>query len=362
MSCKIAAPAPESCMVSPFAPWHYAAMPNFGWRRTKPANNLASAPAPDTPSLRALETAHLEAQMDVQRRMYDIHLQQMSRLLLEQAADGIYGLDSEGHVTFANRAACEMTGWTPETMYGQLQHNLVHHSHPDGSPYDRQHCPIYHTLTGTESTYRDDEVFWRKDGTCFPVSYTSTPILVEGDNIGAVIIFRDITQQVQSREWERRKSGIYASLLSRNSVEITLTKIAQALHHLRPTYAAAILAREGPMLHLRGEANLSNSLRTLLSTVPLEEATQLCGRVVLANTEMIDSRTFSETNGSPHQVATREWSIPLRTEAGETLGALSLFGQITPRDQEGLSTITTEAAELARLTLDHGRLQGQLPQ
>ena len=81
---------------------------------------------------------------------------------------------------------------------------------------------------------------------------------------------------------------------------------------------------------------------------------------MLNKTEMTDTRVFAEKENAEAKIITREWSLPLRTESGEILGALSFFGQITQRDQEMFSAIAAEAAELARLTLDHCRLQSQL--
>jgi diguanylate cyclase (GGDEF)-like protein len=74
-------------------------------------------------------------------------------------------------------------------------HNLLHHTKPDGAPYLREQCPIYAALENGATHSRDVEVFWRKDGTSFPVEYTSTPILEDGEIVGAVVTFRDITER-----------------------------------------------------------------------------------------------------------------------------------------------------------------------
>ncbi len=296
----------------------------------------------------------------VQQLGQALQMREMSRLLLEEAGDGIYGLDSKGYVTFVNRAAREMTGWSIAEMSGHTQHSLVHHSHADGSPYPPELCPICLALRDNVSQHREDEVFWRKDGTSFPVAYTSTPILVEEKNAGAVVIFRDITQQIQEREWEKRKTGIFASILAQDAIAVTLTHIAEALTRLRPAYAVAILIREGASLFLRGESGLSAALRSRITTVSFTEAAQLCGRVVLPSTEITESTVFTEEEGSQRSGEVREWAVPLRATGGETLGALSIFGKITQRDEGMLKAIALEAADLARLALEHCRLQGEL--
>ena len=89
-----------------------------------------------------------------------------------------------------------MLDYEPEELIGQLHHELVHHSRPDGKPYPNQECPVYAAFKdGAVHTNVDDEVFWRKDGTSFPVEYTSTPIIEDGKILGAVVTFQDITDR-----------------------------------------------------------------------------------------------------------------------------------------------------------------------
>jgi diguanylate cyclase len=118
-----------------------------------------------------------------------------NQALLNSAADGIYGLDMEGRVTFANPAAAVLTGYTVEETLGRREHDLVHHMRTDGSPYPRGECPTIDALERGVTRTVSDEVFWRKDGTSFPVEYTATPI-TDGDTpMGSLLVFRDITER-----------------------------------------------------------------------------------------------------------------------------------------------------------------------
>jgi PAS domain S-box-containing protein len=119
----------------------------------------------------------------------------LNQMILESVGDGIYGIDSEGKTTFVNHAAELMTGFTAKEMIGKPQHNLVHHSKPDGKDYPREQCPIYSAFTDGKVHQISNEVFWRKDGTSFPVEYTSTPIKESGKLAGAVVVFKDITER-----------------------------------------------------------------------------------------------------------------------------------------------------------------------
>ena len=127
-------------------------------------------------------------------------LNRQNELLLNSAGEGIYGLDMEGKTTFVNPAAARMIGWEPEELIGKPQHDILHHTKPDGSPYPRQQCPICAVLKDGAVHHVDNEVFWRKDGTSFPVDYISTPIREQSSLVGAVVSFRDITERKHAEE------------------------------------------------------------------------------------------------------------------------------------------------------------------
>src|SRR5918992_1236152 len=118
-----------------------------------------------------------------------------AELILRSAGEGIFGLDLQGRSTFTNEAATRLISRSGTEVTGQSMHQLVHHSHPDGSPYPDDECPIYAVLKDGIPRHVDDEVFWRKDGTSFPVEYTSTPIWRRGRLVGAVVTFRDVTER-----------------------------------------------------------------------------------------------------------------------------------------------------------------------
>ena len=137
-------------------------------------------------------------------------IRQLSRaneLILNSAGEGIYGLDANGITTFMNPAAERMTGYTLVESLGKPQHELVHHTKSDGTPYPREDCPIYQSLLDGKSHQSDGDVFWRKDGTSFPVDFTSAPIHEDGKLMGAVIVFSDISarREAEAAIEEQRK-------------------------------------------------------------------------------------------------------------------------------------------------------------
>ena len=123
-------------------------------------------------------------------------LRRQHELILNAVGEGVYGLDLDGNVTFVNPAAAAMIDWPMDELIGKSMHAVLHHSHPDGTSYPREDCPIYAAFQDGSIRRVTDEVFWRKDGTSFPVEYISTPMRdEEGQLIGAVVTFRDITQR-----------------------------------------------------------------------------------------------------------------------------------------------------------------------
>ncbi len=136
-------------------------------------------------------------------------LQTHQQLILGAAGEGIHGLDAEGRITFGNSAATAIVGWSADDVLGQNSHDLHHHSHPDGTPYAREDCPIFTALRDGEVHTVDTEVFWHASGYAVPVEYTSTPILKDGKPDGAVVVFRDISQR---KDLEKQREAAYAEI------------------------------------------------------------------------------------------------------------------------------------------------------
>lgn len=122
-------------------------------------------------------------------------LQRQHTLILTQAGEGIYGLDRDGKTTFVNPSAACMLGYRVEELLGCHMHSLLHHTRPDGTPYPAEACPIYAAIHDGRVHRVTDDLFWRKDGTSLPVEYISTPIREDDKVVGAVMVFRDITDR-----------------------------------------------------------------------------------------------------------------------------------------------------------------------
>lgn len=146
-------------------------------------------------------------------------IEKENQLILSAAGEGIYGVDADGNTTFVNPAAERMLGFKAEELIGHNVHAAIHHSHSDGSDYCAHDCPIYAAFKDGAVHKVDNEVFWTKDGKPLPVEYTSTPILDNGRLVGAVVIFRDISERRESEAQLRNALAEVEQLKQRLELE-----------------------------------------------------------------------------------------------------------------------------------------------
>ena len=126
---------------------------------------------------------------------------ELAALLLRSTGEGIYGVDVHGHCTFANPACIELLGYKSEAdLLGLQMHELAHHTRPDGSPYPIETCRIYQALRDLEGVVVDDEVMFRADGSSFPTEYRSFPMVNDGELIGSVVTFTDVSDRIATRD------------------------------------------------------------------------------------------------------------------------------------------------------------------
>ena len=150
------------------------------------------------------------------------------KLLLNSAAEAIYGIDMNGNCTFTNVACIKMLGYqTFEQLQGKNMHDLIHHSYADGSAMNVKDCLIFKAFKEEIGSHVIDEVLWKADGTSFPCEYWSYPLFIHGEIKGAVVTFIDITERKKTEEklkeavFEAKKANLEKSeFLSRMSHEL----------------------------------------------------------------------------------------------------------------------------------------------
>lgn len=152
-------------------------------------------------------------------------------LILQSVGDGIYGVDIDGKATFVNPAAERILGWKAKEMIGHNVHDLIHHHHADGTHYHAQSCPIYGAFRDGEVRKVDDEVFWTKDNKPIHVAYTSTPIVDSGQLVGAVVVFRDISERIKAEADLRQALSEVQALKQRLEAENAYLQETYRIEH-----------------------------------------------------------------------------------------------------------------------------------
>lgn len=193
----------------------------------------------------------------------DLLWQRQLGLLLDSTGEGIFGIDLAGHCVFINRAGAETLGYESAQVLGRNMHDLTHHSHPDGSPYADTDCPIFNAFRRGLPCRIDTEVFWRADGTAFPVEYSSYPIL-DGEEVrGAVITFVDITERKRAADALRKaKAELELRVAERTQA------LSQALAQQRELAAYSETVREEERTRIAREVH--DELGSLLVALKMD--------------------------------------------------------------------------------------------
>ncbi|HML94547.1 MAG TPA: sigma 54-interacting transcriptional regulator [Thermodesulfobacteriota bacterium] len=159
--------------------------------------------------------------------MDDSEKSRYNELILNAAGEGLASADINGNLTFINPAGAKMLGWEVEELISRPGHDIMHHTKPDGSPYPLEECPIYAAFQDGVVRFEDNEMFWRKDGSSFPVEYTSTPIREGGKFVGTVLVFRDITARKAAEKTLRETLGRLSKM---NRYESIISVVTRTVH------------------------------------------------------------------------------------------------------------------------------------
>ncbi len=206
----------------------------------------------------AMSLEILERNVRTQQLLDEVAVaEERSRLLLTSVDQGIFGMGLDGIMTFMNPAVPATLGYREEEMRGQLFHALIHHHYPDGREYPPSECPMSQTVLDGQARVVDDEVFWSKDGIAIPVEYSTNVIRKNGQTVGTVVVFHDIT--------ERKR--FQAEIMQAKAVaeEATLAKsrfLANMSHEIRTPMNAII-----GMSHLAMQTSLNPKQRNYIEKV-----------------------------------------------------------------------------------------------
>ncbi len=184
-------------------------------------------------------------------------------LLLASTGEGVFGIDLDGLCVFINHAGARMIGFEPGELLGCNMHDLTHHSHADGAHYPVEDCPIFKAFLEGLPCRIDTEVFWRRDGSSFPVEYSSHPIIDGGAVRGAVVTFVDITERKRAADALQRAKDE----LEERVGERTLA-LATALKQVRELAARSEAVREEERTRIAREVH--DELGSLLVALKMD--------------------------------------------------------------------------------------------
>ncbi|MCX6432669.1 MAG: ATP-binding protein [Actinobacteria bacterium] len=152
---------------------------------------------------------------------------QVTELVLDSTGDGIVGLDRQGFVLFVNLSARRLLRCREADLIGRRFHDIAHHEHPDGTPFPWHECPMREFVVNGEAALIPDQVYVRRDGTTFPVEMITSPLIVDGAVMGAVMSFRDVSEREAVQELKRQ----FISVVS-HELRTPLTSIKGSLQML----------------------------------------------------------------------------------------------------------------------------------
>ena len=268
-----------------------------------------------------------------------------SELILASAAEGIAGVDRQGVIVFINQAARRMLGWGDDDGPGLHFHARTHDRHADGSAYPVGDCPVHLTLEDGQVRQVKNEVYWRNDGSCFPVEYTTAPIIDDGEVNGAVTIFRDITERkvLEARIERMALFDALTGLPNRSFFDDALKRMAATAIRRGEVLVILYMDLDGfkavndGLGHAAGDALLKEIAVRLKATVRAEDiVARMGGDEFVAVTTLHGARDNAGEALAHRIIEVVRQPIPLRTETvvvGVSIG-ISYFPVCSDRIEE----------------------------
>jgi PAS domain S-box-containing protein len=166
------------------------------------------------------------------RRLLDYHRGVMANLV-----EGLYTTDTQGLVTYMNPSAESLFGWKSAELLGRRMHDVTHYQHPDGRPFPIEECSGFQILRAGKVVKDHDDVFIRRDGSFFPVVYSSSPLVSGGRVVGMVVVFRDVTDRKEAEARLRDSEARMQAILNTATDAIITMDIHGIMQSVNPASA-----------------------------------------------------------------------------------------------------------------------------
>ncbi|WP_260293235.1 PAS domain S-box protein [Sedimenticola hydrogenitrophicus] len=187
----------------------------------------------------ALRLSKSELEEEVAARTYElVASHEHIELLLASTGAGIFGIDLQGRCTFCNMACVETLNYRSEQdLLGKPLNDIVHHCQCDGTPYGADGSPILSAIHSDKRVHREHEVFCTFEGECLPVEYRAYPMRRQGEVVGAVVTFNDISTRINAQEAQADSDARFHSLFAQSNDAIFLMN-PETGHYLDANRAA----------------------------------------------------------------------------------------------------------------------------
>lgn len=272
---------------------------------------------------------------------------ELVRLLLDSTAEGIYGIDLEGNCTFANPACAKLLGYDDASdLMGKQMHKLAHHTRSDGEPYPVEECQIYQAFRQNEGTHVDNEMMFCADGVPFPAEYWSYPVERNGELVGCVVTFMDISERRQAEDEKDEADQLVRLLLNSTAEGIYGIDMQGNCTFANPASATLLGFDDVDDLLGKQMHDLIHHTRPDGSPYPVTEC-QIYKAFRERKGTHVDDEMMFRSNGDPFPA--EYWSYPVERE-GELVGCVVTFVDITERRRAEAEK--QEADDLVRLLLD----------
>jgi PAS domain S-box-containing protein len=173
-------------------------------------------------------TEHKQAEEALRRQL------RLTEAITNNAAVSLFIMDEQQRCAFMNPAAEDLTGFSLAEVKGRILHDVIHHTHPDGSPFPLEECPIDRAFPD-RMRVQGEEVFVHKDGHFYTVAFTASPMLENGVPVGTIIEAQDITER------KRADQALAAAKVAAEDANLAKSQfIANMSHELRTPLSAVI--------------------------------------------------------------------------------------------------------------------------
>ncbi len=298
----------------------------------------------------------------------------MTRLITDNATPALLIVDNNGYCTFMNPAAEFITGYSFEESGNKSFHKLIHHSHPDGSLYLPEECPISNALLSNTSLYNHEDVFFRKNGNSFYGSINTQPILENGTVVAHLIEMRDISMEKQAelslKETNRNLTAL--NKIGRSlSAELDLKRLIQLV---TDSCTELCGAETGAFFYNYADSNgneyklyaLSGPESENLNDFPLAGKEKIFdstfkGNLIIRSEDITRDPVFKNIKPDPSTTERKYHiksylAVPVISRSGNVIGAL-VFGHSKPNSFSiNSENVIKGIAAQAAIAIDNSRL------